>query len=71
MDKSPKYVYDNILDLWDDENPRHWSEDFDHENGNYVNTCMFCKEEFRGHKRRVACKVCVDSVEREYNAEYY
>lgn len=35
-----------------------WTEDFTHENGNYMNVCIFCKNEFKGHKRRVVCKVC-------------
>jgi hypothetical protein len=38
--------------------PRDWQEDFSHENGNYNNDCMVCGEVFRGHKRRVVCKVC-------------
>lgn len=35
-----------------------WSEDFDHENGNYLNLCVFCGVDFIGYKRRVACKKC-------------
>ena len=35
-----------------------WDEDFTHENGNYMNKCIDCKEMFIGHKRRVVCKVC-------------
>lgn len=38
---------------------RDWTEDFSHENGNYINTCCQCKEQFFGHKRRVICKHCV------------
>jgi hypothetical protein len=37
---------------------RDWTEDFDHENGNYVNRCMYCYEYFSGHKRRPFCKIC-------------
>ena len=35
-----------------------WKEDFSHENGNYMNICIRCDEEFLGHKRRVICKKC-------------
>lgn len=35
-----------------------WVEDFSHENGNYLNTCIKCDNEFKGHKRRVVCKTC-------------
>jgi hypothetical protein len=35
-----------------------WTEDFTHENGNYMNTCIRCKNDFMGHKRRVVCKKC-------------
>jgi len=37
---------------------RSWKEDFDHENGRYMNKCCVCKENFIGHKRRVVCKKC-------------
>lgn len=35
-----------------------WVEDFSHENGNYENGCIRCKNHFLGHKRRVICKNC-------------
>lgn len=35
-----------------------WPEDFDHENGQYMNVCRTCDGVFRGHKRRVTCKRC-------------
>lgn len=35
-----------------------WVEDFDHENGRYLNRCCECSIIFEGHKRRVICKVC-------------
>jgi len=40
--------------------PKNWPEDFSHENGNYINTCMRCNEKFLGHKRRVVCKQCLN-----------
>jgi hypothetical protein len=40
--------------------PRDWASDAAHENGNYLNNCAICGKEFRGHKRRVVCRVCVD-----------
>lgn len=44
---------------------RDWPEDFHHENGNYLNRCSICDEEFMGHRRRVVCKVC--SAPGKYN----
>lgn len=41
-----------------DHSDRDWSEDFQHENGNYTNKCMECSLYFYGHKRRVICKKC-------------
>lgn len=42
-----------------DINPRkNWTEDFDYENGQYICTCLRCKEEFLGHKGRCLCKEC-------------
>ena len=35
-----------------------WPEDYSHENGNYFNNCIKCKEMFIGHKRRITCKEC-------------
>lgn len=43
--------------------PRNWTEDYPHENGNYLNTCGKCKEPFMGHKRRVRCKLCMQNHE--------
>ncbi len=38
--------------------PRNWSEDFEHENGKYYCRCCKCEELFIGYKRRVICKIC-------------
>lgn len=35
-----------------------WHSDTSHENGSYVNICHSCGNQFRGHKRRVTCRVC-------------
>jgi hypothetical protein len=40
------------------EDPRSFSEDFEHENGKYLNRCISCNELFLGLKRRVVCKLC-------------
>ena len=40
------------------DSPKNWTEDYPHENGNYVNKCKECGEFFFGHKRRVICKEC-------------
>jgi hypothetical protein len=39
--------------------PEDWTEDYAHENGNYMCLCMRCNKQFFGHKRRVVCRVCV------------
>ena len=36
---------------------RNWEEDYNHENGDYVNKCVYCDKMFRGHKRRVVCQL--------------
>ena len=39
--------------------PQHdWAGDFADENGNYMNQCCKCGNQFRGYKRRVICKAC-------------
>lgn len=35
-----------------------WTEDSDHENGNYFGKCSTCGCDFIGHKRRFICKKC-------------
>lgn len=35
-----------------------YQEDFTHENGQYMRTCIECADIFIGHKRRVICKKC-------------
>ena len=41
---------------------RDWTEDFAHENGNYMHRCRKCSEQFFGHKRRVVCKACTSPI---------
>jgi len=41
---------------------RDWTEDAAHENGQYQNQCVTCKELFIGHKRRHVCKKCADEA---------
>jgi hypothetical protein len=45
------------------ESKKSWKEDFKHENGNYLNVCVQCNDEFLGHKRRVICKECQDKYD--------
>lgn len=47
-------------DLPGSEISRDWTEDFQHENGNYMNLCCRCNESFSGHKRRNICRICAD-----------
>lgn len=42
---------------------RDWTEDFSHENGNYLCLCCQCGKQFAGHKRRVVCKLCDSKAE--------
>jgi len=44
--------------VWFEVTERDWPEDFSHENGQYMNTCVYCKLVFTGYKRRVVCKAC-------------
>jgi tetratricopeptide (TPR) repeat protein len=50
------------------EHPQDWPEDFPHENGRYMCTCVECGIDFMGHKRRVVCKVCAKPVSKEQRA---
>lgn len=38
--------------------PEDWTEDYAHENGNYMCSCINCKKQFFGYKRRIVCRVC-------------
>ncbi len=42
--------------------PRDWATDFAHENGNYLCSCMHCKQPFYGYKRRVVCQECFNKL---------
>ncbi len=55
--------------LFDRDNPRNWQVDYPHENGNYVNTCLYCLRKFVGHKRRVSCRECFDKPMEEIESE--
>jgi len=55
--KAVKWMLENNGKIADEVD---WKEDFPHENGNYVNTCMDCGADFQGHKRRLSCKMCTD-----------
>ena len=35
-----------------------WPQDFAHEHGQYLNTCVNCIRTFIGHKRRSLCRAC-------------
>lgn len=51
---------------------RDWPEDFEFENGNYQNKCIFCDEYFNGHKNRIICKTCDErgiTSKRQYEFE--
>ena len=41
---------------------RDFPEDFHLENGNYWNNCYMCRNQFRGYKRRVVCKICEEGA---------
>jgi RNase P subunit RPR2 len=42
---------------------RDWTEDFHHENGQYMNVCIKCEQTFIGYKRRFICKLCYTPLE--------
>lgn len=52
-------------DLPGSELSRDWTEDFQHENGNYMNLCCRCNESFSGHKRRNICRICAGQSEKQ------
>lgn len=39
-----------------------WPEDFQYDNGMYMNTCCDCKHTFIGHKHRIICKLCYNPI---------
>lgn len=43
---------------WFPPSPKDWTEDSNHENGNYLCVCTTCNSQFIGHKRRITCKEC-------------
>jgi hypothetical protein len=45
-----------------------WTEDFEHENGNYHCKCCYCAADFIGYKRRIVCREC-HTCERIKNAD--
>lgn len=45
-----------------------WTEDFAHENGNYMCGCVKCGKRFLGHKRRCVCKVCSSREKTQNNS---
>lgn len=47
-----------MKEYWRDDYELNFPEDFRQENGNYVQKCLYCEKEFRGHKHRSSCKKC-------------
>ena len=43
-------------------NEKDYTEDINHENGNYENIGCGCGDHFIGHKRRVLCKECKNNL---------
>lgn len=50
---------------------RDWTEDFTHENGNYVSECSGCGKAFWGHKRRRVCRECDVTAQTRDGADIY
>ena len=59
--------FDNTNPDWND--PRNWTEDYPHENGQYMNRCMTCRRIFYGHKRRAVCKSCTIRAPKQLDLE--
>jgi hypothetical protein len=51
------------------EHPGDWPEDFQHENGCYMNRCCGCGLIFHGYKRRNSCKLCAPSTPKQGEGE--
>lgn len=47
-----------MTDAFQTDTSRNFPEDYDQENGNYINTCKDCNLPFRGNKHRIWCKMC-------------
>lgn len=59
--------FDNTNPDWLD--LRNWTEDYPHENGQYMNRCMTCRRIFYGHKRRAVCKSCTIRAPKQLDLE--
>ena len=59
-----RYFRNNISNS-SSESGRDWRKDFRHENGNYINICSTCKFSFKGHKRRITCRLCQDKFNKK------
>lgn len=46
---------------WKPDYPGNWTEDYDHDNGQYLNGCAQCGNTFLGHRNRRICKVCAST----------
>jgi 2,4-dienoyl-CoA reductase-like NADH-dependent reductase (Old Yellow Enzyme family) len=51
-----KQIKQNVKNMVDPD----WPEDFQHDSGNYENTCKSCGRAFFGLKSRTVCKPCAD-----------
>lgn len=56
--KGPEVGIKEMINPFETLEACNWTEDYPHENGNYINTCVECKMPFKGHKRRPICKMC-------------
>lgn len=63
------YTESTAMQMPEAQSNKSWPEDFNHENGKYINICTYCKGQFMGHKRRVICKECYTVNEKEENNE--
>ena len=42
-----------------------YPEDYKYENGNYMNKCIKCGNDFMGYKRKIYCKSCINKETKE------
>jgi hypothetical protein len=53
---------DGLVSMPEPNSKRNWEEDYQYENGNYLNECTYCYKPFLGIKNRTCCKICYERI---------